>query len=529
MKKILLLFYSTIAFIVRKFFKKDLNVTIYFQFIKHGFIGLCVALINYVIFNVQKYFGISTTLANTFSNIIVVIITYLLQKYFTYRVRYTSIRQIILFIINSIIYYITDTGILYFQIDLCGISPYIGKFISLLILFPLSFLFQKYIVFKPNQTNQRINKMTEKKRIILDGHKLYWHKERVEALLRGERVAPITIDCALTRACGYHCIYCYGTLQENEGGHMTRDTILNFLDDAAEIGVKAISFVSDGESAYSPYIYDAISHGKKNGLDMAFGTCAYPLKEEKLEDMLKDLTYFRFNFSAGTPDRYAYIHGVTPKHFEKVVNIVKKSVEVKRKNNLTITIGLQMVLMPQHGEDILPLAQLGKELGVDYLVIKHTSDDEHGSLGVKYDLYNDLVPLLKEAESYSTENYSVTVKWSKIMSGGKRRYTRCYGPPLILQMSGSGLVAPCGMLFNDRYKEKYHIGNVNEKRFKDIWMSDRYLEVMNRISSDLFNAKTDCGSLCLQHKVNEFLWDLKKGSVEFPEKIPESPLHINFI
>ena len=74
----------------------------------------------------------------------------------------------------------------------------------------------------------------------------------------------------------------------------------------------------------------------------------------------------------------------------------------------------------------------------------------------------------------------------------------------MLQMSGSGLVAPCGMLFNERYK-KFHIGNITEERFRDIFYSDRYWEVMNYLASPDFNAQKMCGSLCLQHKVNEFL------------------------
>src|SRR3989339_586312 len=156
--------------------------------------------------------------------------------------------------------------------------------------------------------------------VILDGHKLYWHKDRVEAWLNGERIAPITIDCALTKACSYKCVYCYAALQENKGYNLSKDSIFRFLDDAAEIGVKAVSFVSDGESAHSPHIYDAILRGKAKGLDMALGTNGYPLKDERLEEILPALTYLRFNISAGTPDRYAYIHGVTEKHYNKVIN-----------------------------------------------------------------------------------------------------------------------------------------------------------------------------------------------------------------
>ncbi|NJD56292.1 MAG: radical SAM protein [Nitrospirae bacterium] len=369
--------------------------------------------------------------------------------------------------------------------------------------------------------------MTQEK-IILDGHKLLWHRERVDAWLRGERVAPITIDCALTRACTYRCVYCYGQLQENDVKRMTKDVIFRFLDDAAEIGVKAISFVSDGESTCSPHLYDAILRGRTNGLDMALGTNGYLLRDERLEEILPALTYLRFNLSAATPGRYAEIHGCDQAAFLKVVDTIRKCVTIKQESTLEVTLGLQMVLLPEFRDQILPLAGLGRDLGVDYLVIKHCSDDEQSSLGVDYSKYFDLIDLLKEAEAYSTDAYLVKAKWSKILSGGKRPYSRCYGPPLIMQLSGSGLVAPCGMLFNDRYK-KYHIGNIADTSFKDLWKGERYWEVMNLISSEQFDARSMCGSLCLQHKVNEFLWELKQGLTSFSEPPCARPMHCNFI
>lgn len=364
--------------------------------------------------------------------------------------------------------------------------------------------------------------------LILDGHKLAWHKERVDAWLRGERIAPITIDCALTRRCTYRCVYCYGQLQENDEKRMTRDVIFRFLDDAAEIGVKAISFVSDGESTCSPYLHDAILRGKSNGLDMALGTNGYLLKDDHLEEILSALTYLRFNVSAGEADRYAEIMGCKKDCYFKVINTIKKCVKIKKKNHLKVTIGLQMVLLPEFEDQIIPMAKLGKKLGVDYLVVKHCSDDEKSSLGVDYSKYFDMIDILEEAEAHSNEKYLVKAKWSKILSGGKRCYNRCYGPPFIVQFSGSGLVAPCGMLFNSQYSD-FHIGNIAERSFKEIWQSDRYWEVMSMIASDRFNPQIHCGTLCLQHKVNEFLWDLRYENTTFPEVDGPMPMHLNFI
>ncbi len=371
--------------------------------------------------------------------------------------------------------------------------------------------------------------------LLLDGDKLAWHKDRVEAWLRGERIAPITVDMALTRACNARCTFCYAMLQDNElaelNNDITRQTpeiIKNFLDDAAEIGVKGVSFVSDGESTVHPYVYDAILRGKANGLDMALATNGFLLKDERLPEILPALTYLRFNISAGEPARYAEIMGMPEKHFQKVINTIAKAVQIKKENSLNVTIGMQMVFMPQFRDQLIPLAELGKKLGVDYLVIKHCSDDEMGSLGVDYREYEDTIPDIKAAEAVSTDAYKVIPKWSKILSDGKRLYQKCYGPPFLLQFSGSGLVAPCGMLFNPRYKQ-FHIGDITKQRFKDIWKSERYWEVMNYLRSEKFNAQKMCGALCLQHKSNERLFYLAEHGVKMPEPDGKPPLHINFI
>jgi MoaA/NifB/PqqE/SkfB family radical SAM enzyme len=367
--------------------------------------------------------------------------------------------------------------------------------------------------------------------LILDGHKLNWHFERVKQWLNGERIAPITVDCSLTTQCSYRCTYCYGKMQRiNTDAPLEKHVIRRFLKDCSLIGVKAVSFVSDGESTCNPHVYDAILYGKQNGLDIALGTNGFMLKDERLFDILPALTYLRFNISAGTREKYSQIHGVKPEFFDKVCKTIKTAVNIKKQKGLDVTIGMQMVLMPEFKDQIIPLTLLGRSLGADYLVIKHCSDDEKGTLGVNYSKYNELIELLKEAESYSIDDYHVSAKWSKILSEGKCDYERCYGPPFIIQLSGSGLVAPCGMFFNDKYK-RFHIGNIKEKSFKEIWESERYWEVMNYLASEKFNAKTDCGSLCLQHKVNEYLNDIKENrkNNDKPDDNTNIPPHINFI
>lgn len=364
--------------------------------------------------------------------------------------------------------------------------------------------------------------------LILDGTKIEWHADRVAAWERGERIAPITIDMALTQACNYRCTFCYATMQrQDEHFPVNKKVMTEFIDDAAEVGVKAISLVSDGESTINPAYVHTIQYGKSKGIDMASGTNAYLLREKQLLQVMPHLTYLRVNITAGEPKRYMEIMGAKPGWFEQVCDNIKTMRRLKDENGWACTIGMQAVMDPKYSDQIMPLAKLGKELRPDYLILKHCSDDEDGTLGVDYSKYAGLEEALREAEGYSDETYKVVVKWSKMRTGNKRSYERCYGPPFLLQISGSGRIAPCGMLFADKYS-KFHIGNITKERFKDIIQSERYWEVMKLLSSDQFNAKTMCGSLCLQHKVNEKLDNMKKGIAVLEPKT-DTPQHVNFV
>jgi len=53
---------------------------------------------------------------------------------------------------------------------------------------------------------------------------------------------------------------------------------------------------------------------------------------------------------------------------------------------------------------------------------------------------------------------------------------------------------------------------------------------LNELGLNRFNAKRMCGALCLQHKTNEVLDNIKKGELllEKPE-FEDCPMHINFV
>ena len=110
---------------------------------------------------------------------------------------------------------------------------------------------------------------------------------------------------------------------------------------------------------------DAIERGGKNGLSMATATNGFLLNRDKLERILPHLTYIRFNISAGEPKRYAEIMGCKEKWFDRVIKNIELAVKIKKEKSLDVTIGMQMVFMPQYYDQLIPLAKLGKKLRPD--------------------------------------------------------------------------------------------------------------------------------------------------------------------
>ncbi|MBF0095967.1 MAG: radical SAM protein [Magnetococcales bacterium] len=363
----------------------------------------------------------------------------------------------------------------------------------------------------------------KRERFRFDGHKMMYHLDRVMAWQKGERFAPVHIDMGLTKFCNTGCIYCYAVVQNMDRGTMiASDALLRYIEDCGKLGVRSIGFIGDGEPTLNPALYDAAVLAKRVGVDTSMATNGLLLDLDRAHDMLRDMSWIRFNLSAGTPEGFQRIHQSRKENLAVLKEKIRALVQIRKEYGYTCTLGLQMVLIPENFQEILPEAELGAELGVDYLVIKHCSDSEYGELGINYSHYAQAEVDLKQAESLATDDYVVQVKWNKINAAGEtalyregiRKYDICYGTPFLSQISGNGDVYPCGPFYG---KKRFLMGNIHEQSYHDIVMGDRYWAVHADIRTSV-DVHKDCAIGCRQDYLNQFLWDLSNP-----------PEHINFI
>ena len=355
----------------------------------------------------------------------------------------------------------------------------------------------------------------------MDGHKLYWHLDRVQDWLQGKRIAPIHIDVGLSKGCNIKCEYCFGAKQRNVyrqgfADYFPREPLLRYMRDAGTVGVRSLALIGEGEPLLNPNVYDAIVAGKTAGVDISLATNGILYDTGPAgEGALEHLSWVRFNISAASPESYRRIH--SSPDFAVALEKIRFCVGVKRRKNLDLTVGLQMVLTPSNVGEVVPLARLGRELGVDYLVVKQCGDTVDNFLGIYQRLgeYDGFADLLREAEAQSAPGYDVIVKWGMIGNKGARNYDTCYGVPFLLYSSGDGRLYPCGMFF-DQQEEEYRMGDLTRQSFVEIFHSERYWEIVEKVQR--IDVHQGCYASCKTHNINDFLWLLK-----------HPPAHVNFV
>lgn len=140
--------YKRINPVFMKVFKHSLSEKTFRQFLKHYLVGSLGVIINYTLFNILVYSGLDIKPANLITYTVLFIIIFILQMSFTYKPGFFSMRQPALFLLNTLIYGLADTQLLLIMIKGLHITPLISKFISIVCLTPMSFLVQKFIIFR---------------------------------------------------------------------------------------------------------------------------------------------------------------------------------------------------------------------------------------------------------------------------------------------------------------------------------------------------------------------------------------------
>ncbi|MBN2711675.1 MAG: radical SAM protein [Planctomycetes bacterium] len=353
-----------------------------------------------------------------------------------------------------------------------------------------------------------------KDKFRIDSHKLIFHPRRVADYLEGKNVYPIYMEISPVGSCNHRCIFCSVDFIGYQSRRLETGVLLDRLDELGRLGLKSVMYAGEGEPFLHKDMALIAQRSKAAGIDVAFTTNGVLMKPEIAEKVLPVTEWIKVSCNAGTPEAYEKIHGTKAEDFETVIENFKVANELRKKNNWSCTLGFQIVMLPMNVDNVVPLAERAREIGMDYLVVKpympHRDNAHHFEIN-----YESLESVEKELERLNSDSFSVIYR-AKAMQKWDRQektYDKCLALPFWSYIDAGGKVWGCSVYLED---ENFLYGDIYEQTFEEIWEGEKRRKSLEYVKENL--DISNCKYCCRMDEINRYLWDLK---------IP--PEHVNFI
>jgi radical SAM protein with 4Fe4S-binding SPASM domain len=350
----------------------------------------------------------------------------------------------------------------------------------------------------------------------MDSHKLLYHVSRVNDWLNGKLIYPIYIEISPSGSCNHRCIFCALDFMGYKRKYLDADILKERISEMGNLGLKSVLYGGEGEPLMNKRIAEIINHTKRCGIDTALTTNAVLLKEPLLEKILGSMEWIKVSIGGATESTYSKIHCTKEGDFKIVINNLKRAVKVKIKNGYKCTLGMQILLLPENRHEIILLAKIARDIGMDYLVIKPYSQHPLSKTERYKDIkYSDYIGLSDLLSKFNTKNFKVIFrihtmkKWDENI----KNYTSCLAIPFWSYIDSGGNVWGCSVYLGDK---RFYYGNIYKNSFREIWEGEK-----RRRSLGWMEKKLDvkqCRLNCRMDEINRYLWELK-----------HPPEHVNFI
>ncbi len=349
----------------------------------------------------------------------------------------------------------------------------------------------------------------------IDSHKLIYHVSRVNDWHNGKRIYPIYMEISPSGTCNHRCTFCALDYMKYQKRYIDADLLKIRLSEMGRLGLRSIMYAGEGEPLMHPQIDDIIINTTKSGIDAAISTNGVLLKEALSERILEHLKWIKVSINGAKNKTYMKIHRGKSSDLDKVFKNMSFAAILKRNNGYDCTLGMQLLLLPENWDEVLLLAQMAKDIGMDYLVVKpysqHPLSKTKTYKKIKYRDYQTLSDGLSKLDD---ANFKVIFRVGTIKRWNEdaKSYDRCLALPFWSYIDAGGNVWGCSAYLGD---DRFFYGNINESGFREIWNGSKRLRSLAWVEEKV-DAK-ECRMNCRMENINAYLWDLMHpgGHVNF--------------
>ena len=349
--------------------------------------------------------------------------------------------------------------------------------------------------------------------------KIIHHPELLERLKNREQGYPIQIHFMPQNICNQNCSFCSYRLENYKNSEMFDDSesipldkMLQIMDDAKEMGVKAFEVTGGGEPLL--YKHREIMFDKmiEYEFDIALVTNGTALSEALAKQIGEHLTWCRVSIDSGSAETYSLVRDVDKKQFYKALRAIALLREYCTKEGASV--GAGFVVNNENYEEIYDAVKLVKEAGAMNIRIASAYT------GTGVDFYNEgvigkaseLARLAKE--ELEEEDFTVYNLFNERIGNLHslvQDYSFCGTKELLCVIGGDQNVYTCCSL---AFNKNGLIGSIKDQSFKELYDS-----VAKERFYDRHDPRRQCRIPCLYEKRNHFI----------NYALEENPSHINFI
>ncbi|MEW6221247.1 MAG: radical SAM protein [Thermodesulfobacteriota bacterium] len=336
--------------------------------------------------------------------------------------------------------------------------------------------------------------------LTLEHHKLFSHWDRVHAWLQGEAVIPPTVEVSPSSACNHRCLMCGYDHLGHRRGIMDPALLQSICQDVAAAGVRGLVFAGDGEPFANRGLLPAMAASRAAGADVAVSTNGALIRDQDLPLLAELLTWIRFSVNGTEDEEYARVHGCDRRVFGEVWRRIEGLVAAKRRLASPVTIGVQMVLLPENIAGAARLAARAREAGVDYFVMKpflHNPKNAYAA-GVDYQAH---AATLEAATTLATTGFTSQMRWDTVRCQ-PRGYRQCLAWPFLLYVRTDAALMPC---LARQEEDRLSLGNLATGGFAALCRQARQGGVATAMAA--IDVAT-CQPSCRHHSMNNALWQM---------------------
>jgi MoaA/NifB/PqqE/SkfB family radical SAM enzyme len=352
--------------------------------------------------------------------------------------------------------------------------------------------------------------------------KIAFHSDRLDDMRKGRQAVPVNIQLVPSDWCNADCSYCayrasnglsvqqFGGLDKK--GNQTHNPLRmipeaklrEIVDDAAELGVKSITWTGGGEPTAHPDHMEMFERALDRGLECSLNTNGMVLRDG-WKDILPRFTYVRFSFDGATKEEYAAIRRTRPEVFDKVLGNIRSVVDEVKRQASPCVVGGGYVVTPQFHASTARAVEILRSTGVSYVRLASMQSTEDSAV------YGDDLEAarasVRQAKTLRTPSFEVFDQFDAAL-GKRMSDSFCGFQQIVIYIGGNQKVYRCCYV---AYSDVGEIGDLRETSLKD-WFRSAGKE---KAITD-FDART-CRS-CPLVKKNEAIAALLT-----------QPVHVNFL